>query len=178
MDYKIVSPADYFGNAAAQSHGGTLLMNPHVVHGASVNPHGHGHVGGEIGLNVLASGAIVAGQTQGQSQGQGQYGATDNYGYIVNHNAIYTNFTSLHFLFYRGLIIELLIIIQVRDTLKHPQQLHPLLQISQLQMEFQIQLTIHNHNSNKHNSQQRTRIIINKIHVDTMDLVMLRVTIS
>lgn len=84
MDYKIVSPAEYFGTSAAQGHG-TLLMNPHVVHGA-VNSHVHG--GEVVGLNVLASGAVAAGQAQGQGQGQQgqgypQYGANDNYGYIV-----------------------------------------------------------------------------------------------
>lgn len=82
MDYKIISPSDYFVTIGGQGQSGhgTLLMNPHVVHGAA-NPHFHG---GEVGLNVLASGAVAA----GQAQSQGQYGGNDNYGYIVSHNRI------------------------------------------------------------------------------------------
>ena len=87
MDYKVISPAEYFGNGvqvAPQSNGGTFLINPHVVHGA-VNPHMHGVTGaagiggGEVGLNVLANGAVAAGQAQGFNP----YGANDAYGYIV-----------------------------------------------------------------------------------------------
>ena len=123
MDYKVISPAEYFGNGVPvlqqppQGNGSTLLMNPHIVHGA-VNPHMHGGPGimvpggGEVGLAVLANGAVAAGQAQGYNA----YGATDNYGYIVKAR----NYINLYqFIFFRDLIIELLIIIRVKGTLRH-----------------------------------------------------------
>ena len=86
MDYKVISPAEYFGNGIPvlqqppQGNGSTLLMNPHIVHGA-INPHAAS--GGEVGLAVLANGAVAAGQAQAYNNA---YGATDNYGYIVKMN--------------------------------------------------------------------------------------------
>jgi len=76
MDYKVISPAEYFGTTGQHAHqgnGGTLLMNPHVVHGTVRG-------GGEVGLNVLANGAVAAGQAQGFNP---YGGSNDNYGYIV-----------------------------------------------------------------------------------------------
>lgn len=82
MDYKVITPSEYFGTGIPlqpTGNNGTLLMNPHLVHGA-INPHIHGGaVGGEVGLNVLANGAVAAGQAQGFNP----YGVQDNYGYIV-----------------------------------------------------------------------------------------------
>lgn len=85
MDYKIVSPSEYFGTSASMMNTGNNIFISHNNIGNQLNPVGllpqHQHEGG---LNVLANGAMAASST-GAANGGYPYptNPTDNYGYIV-----------------------------------------------------------------------------------------------
>ena len=108
MDYKVISPVEYFGNghgAASLSNSGipnSILMNhPNAMmmghHSVGINQqqahqHHHQNIGTEGGLNILASGAVAAATSvQGPPNGQvhaGQAGypyvqPSDNYGGFI-----------------------------------------------------------------------------------------------
>lgn len=102
LDYKVISPSEYFGNIPNGGGNGNLMMNTTMmgpsgaVHHMS-HPHSHIHAqqqfhqahihhqqqqhmshGNDGGLNVLANGAVAAASVA----------PTDNYGYIVRHEPL------------------------------------------------------------------------------------------
>ena len=175
MDYKIVSPSEYFGTNGpmignnnvfiSQNNIGNqmipVILPQHQIH--------MGHSGNEGGLNVLASGAVAA-AASAPPHGGYPYPAnpTDNYGYIVNCYYCYYFYFIFIFIFLptRDRIIEQLIIIQVKDILKllllwHQQQQIFLMPPPQLS---------HKNPQNPHSNSRQNH----KIPVDTMEPVMLK----
>ena len=106
MDYKIVSPSEYFGTSSAPMIGNNIFMSHNAV-GNQLNsvilPSQN-----EGGLNVLANGAVAA-SSAGPSQGIGyQYplNPNDNYGYIVllGCNVVLANFIILEIEYQNNLL--------------------------------------------------------------------------
>jgi hypothetical protein len=167
MDYKIVSPSEYFGTSVPMAGNHVFISQNNI--GNQLNPvimpqNQHPHEGG---LNILASGAVAA--TPAPSQGYPYpTNPTDNYGYIVNNYIIFlfiVRFINIVIILkFRDQIIELLIIIQVKDILKLLLQLHQQPQISQmphpqLQPQF-LNKTPRNHLLNS-SSNNNNKIIVN-----------------
>ena len=118
---RMISPAEYFGPTSG--HGMFISQNlgPQIPTGYHLQ---HSHEGG---LNILANGAVAASVAPPQGGYPYPSNTTDNYGYIVQKRGP----PVFLILFYsRDLIIELLIIILVKDILKLHRQLPQLLQIS------------------------------------------------
>lgn len=78
MDYKVISPAEYFGATGGHTMFISQNLGPQIPTGNHLQHHHEG------GLNILANGAVAA--SVAPPQGGYPYPATnptDNYGYIV-----------------------------------------------------------------------------------------------
>ena len=87
MDYKIVSPSEYFGTSGPMIGNNNVFISQNNVPAILPQHQIHmGHSGNEGGLNVLASGAVAA-AASAPPQGGYPYPSnpTDNYGYIVQY---------------------------------------------------------------------------------------------
>ena len=84
MDYKILSPSEYFGSVSGPMGNNNIFISQNMVqhphHHHQIHSHNHGNDGA---LNVLANGAVAAASVTPSQGYPYPSNPTDNYGYIV-----------------------------------------------------------------------------------------------